>query len=333
MKQPFIDIAIIFKDIDTPFLLETIKQSLMIDYENYIVSLYPDYPVALQTESRRVRIIATGEASIPAKRNVALKNLGASSDFIAFIDADASPDRFLLKNAIRYFDTPDIVAVGGPNITPLNEQMSRKISGYVMQQKIGFGSGAIRHKICSSRYVNELPTCNLMIRAAYARKNFFDESHMIGEDTKYCNDIVTNGFKIFYAADVIVYHHRRKAGFPLFRQFYNYGYYKCRSLLNGSVFSKQFVIPSLFFLYVCLTVILSFFPGFFRLLLMIPLGIYFSIGFISSLRETGNLILSFCSAMALFGCHISYGFGFLKYFLSTCCKPLAAILYKSRKSS
>ena len=169
MKNPHIIIAIIFKDMHTDFIRETIKNCLLIDYKNYALYLFPDVKIRLPVKNNKIKVFPTGKTTIPVKRNIAIKYTAHKADFIAFIDADASPNKDWLKNAIQYFTDSKIVAVGGPNITPENESALRKISGFVMQQKICFGSGALRHNVCDSRYVDELPTCNLIVKSSYAK--------------------------------------------------------------------------------------------------------------------------------------------------------------------
>ena len=44
-----------------------------------------------------------------------------------------------------------------------------------------------------------------------------------GEDAEFDIRLVKNGFKILYAPDVIVWHHRRSRPLPFLRQMFNYG--------------------------------------------------------------------------------------------------------------
>lgn len=311
MKTPSISIAIVFKDLYTPFLLETINNCLQLDYYNYGIYLFPDEMINMPVKDDRVQIFPTGVKNIPAKRNTAIKRICENADFIAFIDADASPECNWLKNAVSYFSNPEIMAVGGPNITPENEAISRRISGYVMQQKIGFGSGAIRHKCSTPQFVNELPTCNLIIRTEYAKHHLFNESYTNAEDMKYCHDIINNNYKIYYANDVIVHHHRKKMLFPFARQIYYYGYYRCTLFLSGTSKSKQFIIPTLFLLFLLIFSFAGLFNPIITFSLLAVLLLYFAICFLNSLFVIKHFVHSIFTTLGIFACHISYGFGFL----------------------
>jgi cellulose synthase/poly-beta-1,6-N-acetylglucosamine synthase-like glycosyltransferase len=316
MKKPFIIIAIIFKDLRTDFILETIQNCLHVEYPHYAVYLFPDGEITPPFKNKKMMIFPTGEANIPAKRNMALKRAANNADFIAFIDADASPRVDWLNNAIKYFAESAIVAVGGPNITPENESVARKISGYVMQQKICFGGGALRHNICESQYVDELPTCNLILRSSYAKYNLFNESYVNAEDMKYCSDIKAQGLKIFYAHDVIVYHHRKKLMLPLARQFYNYGYYRGKSFFNTPSGSKHFVIPTLFLLYIMTSAVAGVFCNTIGIILTGSLILYFAVCLCSSLLTAKNIMYGVFVSAAIFICHVSYGSGFLVYYVT-----------------
>lgn len=322
MNSPLIIIAIIFKDLCTDFIRETIYNCLKINYRNYFIYLFPDSEIDLSIKNKKIKIFPTGKTSIPKKRNMAIKQIPNNTDFIAFIDADASPEKNWLKNAIRHFSNSKIVAVGGPNLTPANESMIRKISGFVMQQKISFGSGAVRHNVCASRYVAELPTCNLILKSSYAKQNLFKEAYLNAEDMKYCSDIIAQGYEIFYAEDVIVYHHRKKIILPLAHQFYNYGFYRCKSFLNTPLGSKHFMLPTFFLLYIVTLNILGLFFNPIAIILIGSLLFYFFICFFSSLLLTKNIIYSLFTSFAIFICHVSYGFGFLLYYLKAKIKLL-----------
>jgi cellulose synthase/poly-beta-1,6-N-acetylglucosamine synthase-like glycosyltransferase len=311
MRNPRVIIAVIFKDMQTEFITETVENCLRLDYPNYGVFLFPDARISFPLVNKKIRIFPTGKATIPVKRNMAVKQITGEADFIAFIDADASPQKDWLKNAVKYFKKAGIAAVGGPNITPARECFLRKISGFVMQQKICFGSGALRHNVCASRYVDELPTCNLIIKSSYARDNLFDERYENAEDMKYCHDITAQGHKIFYACDVIVYHHRKKIILPVARQFHNYGYYRCKAFLNRPAGSKHFLVPTLFLLYLIVSSFAGlFFNGVYPVLAG-SLLFYFTVCVISSLFSTGNIIYSLFTSGVIFICHLSYGYGFL----------------------
>ncbi|MBN2534390.1 MAG: glycosyltransferase [Spirochaetales bacterium] len=305
-----IDIIIIFKSIDE-YLKECVIHCLKLDYRNFTIILLPDEKCDFPVKDERIKIIPTGKATIPVKRNIGIRNVPAHAKLIAFIDSDAFPTVDWLKNCIKYFEDPDIYAVGGPNLTPEKDPLLRRIPGYVMAQKIAFGAGAVRHKIVRNHFSNELPTCNLIVRKRFLESNGFDENLITGEDAKICSDIITRGHKILYAGDVIVFHHRRRLVKPFIHQFFNYGYDKGSLFVDGALKSVYYIAPSLFVLFLLSSMVfVIFFPAV-RLISLIGLGLYFIICLGSSLSVSADLLVSPLIAFSVFLGHLSYGSGFL----------------------
>ena len=167
MGQPSVSIVVIFKE-ENPYLFECLSHCLKLDYGNYEIVLLPDTRISerlseyIRQCGSKVKVVPTGKLNIPKKRNIGVKH--SSSEFIAFIDSDAFPQKDWLKNAIPVFLNQRIGAVGGPNLTPPNGPLTQRITGNVLKSKLGFGKGYIRNTVCPSQFLNELPTCNLIVR-------------------------------------------------------------------------------------------------------------------------------------------------------------------------
>ena len=126
-NQLKVDIIIPVKEINN-YIYESIPEILNLDYENFGIIIFPDtfdgderlMNLTQQTRSTRephnLRIIPTGSVGPAQKRDLALRY--SNADIFAFMDDDAYPRRDWLKNAVKHFENPDTVAVGGPAITP-----------------------------------------------------------------------------------------------------------------------------------------------------------------------------------------------------------------------
>jgi glycosyltransferase involved in cell wall biosynthesis len=66
-----------------------------------------------------ISIIPTGPLKPSDKRDIALKH--AKGQILAFLDDDAYPVKEWLKAALVNFSDPEVAAVGGPAVTPLND--------------------------------------------------------------------------------------------------------------------------------------------------------------------------------------------------------------------
>src|SRR3989338_3792152 len=119
-------------------LEECVAKCLNLDYPGFEIIIFPDaHERAFPAESLKyvpkgsvlIKIIPTGRVSPAQKRDIALNY--AKGEIIAFIDDDAYPKNDWLKNAINNFADPLVAAVGGPAVTPENDDVKQKASGMV----------------------------------------------------------------------------------------------------------------------------------------------------------------------------------------------------------
>jgi glycosyltransferase involved in cell wall biosynthesis len=176
-----------------------------------------------------VRVSVSGRVNPAKKRNIAMCE--SDAEIFAFVDADAYPVEGWLRLAVDLMKD-DVCAVGGPNLTPPEDPLLRRVPGCIMKSMLGYGPAYIRHCPVSRRTVSELPTCNLVVRRMDGL--FFREELDTSEDMTLCEDMIKRGGRIVYDPQVIVFHHRRCLFKPFFRQFYNYGVDKARITLQGS---------------------------------------------------------------------------------------------------
>lgn len=150
---------------------------------------------------------------LPAeKRNWAMDF--ATGDIFAFIDADAYPSPIWLKTALYWLQTFD--AVCGPGVLPPDAPKSEQVADQV--HRWVFCPYRVRQE--RPRIVPWHPTFNLLVKRSVASKF---PLYLTGEDDKFGLNIKDG---IFYHPDILVYHHRREAFRPLWRQFGTYGKHK-----------------------------------------------------------------------------------------------------------
>ena len=146
------------------------------------------------------------------KRNWAMQH--AKGDIYAFIDSDAYPDKDWLKNALYWLQCFPVVC--GPGVLPPNAPFEERIADQV--HKWVFCSYRVTPK--APRIVPWHPTFNLIVRREVAQQ--FD-SYLTGEDYRFCEKIKEG---IFYHPSILVYHNRRGAFRPLWKQFGTYARHK-----------------------------------------------------------------------------------------------------------
>ncbi len=263
-----------------------------------------------------IRIIPTGPVSPAEKRDIALSH--AKGEILAFIDDDAYPKKDWLKNAINNFADPQVAAVGGPAVTPENDDIKQKASGLVYSSPLVSGKYVYRYLPKRRIEVDDYPSCNFLIRKSIMQTlGGFNTNFWPGEDTKLCLDITKRlGKKIIYDPKVIVYHHRRPLVMPHTKQVANYalhrGYFVKR--YPQTSLRLPYFIPTLFLFSLITGAILSVFLIPIRIIYFLGLFLYFSLILIFSISKELRFIPYVFSGIIL--THITYGLYFLKGLLT-----------------
>lgn len=311
MSQPVVAIIIPFRAWDQ-WIEKCIERCAAQEYRSLECLLIPDRDLTPEQEAiaRKyafaggLHILPSGPVNPARKRNLAMR--ASKADIFAFVDADAYPVETWLSTALPLL-ADDVLAVGGPNVTPEEDPVSRRIPGRVMQSVLGFGPAFIRHYPVPRRPVRELPTCNLISRRIDGL--YFREELDTCEDMTYCAELIERGGKIIYDPGVLVYHHRRTLLKPFMQQFFAYGLDKSRILREGNEASYIWHAgPALFTLYVlALPVALFFLPA----IVLLPLFIYALVATIESARAAKSPIEFLLTLLVFPVAHFSYGGGYL----------------------
>jgi hypothetical protein len=187
---------------------------------------------AWNTGKHRLRLMPTGAMGPAGKRDLAARK--TRSEILAFLDDDAWPRKDWLEKALPYFDG-DADAVGGPAVTPLGAGALEEGLGLVFETLLGGGTQRYRYRpVGAPAWVDDFPSVNLLVRRkAFLSAGGFDSPYWPGEDTQFCLAFVKAGYRIRYAPDVFVWHHRRPDVSSHLRQVGAYG-------LHRGFFVKRF---------------------------------------------------------------------------------------------
>lgn len=275
--------------------------------QNFEVIVLPDYDEKI--ELKGCRVVPTGKIRPAEKRNLGAKL--AKGKYLAFIDDDAFPRFDWIDNALDAFKDDLMGVVGGPNLTPKEDNFWSKCGGDVLASWLT-GTSSLRYKIGKKpRKVWELPTCNLFVRKdLFDRVGGFDITLLTAEDSKLCFDIINLGKEVWYLPNIVVFHHRRELFRSHAKQMWIYGRDIAWLLKEQFSFEKVYYgILSLFVLFVFFGLILSIFIDYFRLIYLCFLLIYLFVVLFSSMIFKVDRII--CVFFGLILTHFSYGLGFL----------------------
>jgi cellulose synthase/poly-beta-1,6-N-acetylglucosamine synthase-like glycosyltransferase len=311
LPSPVVSIIIPCREIDD-YAKECIEHCRQLDYESYEIILLPDY--ALEKVDG-VRVIPSGHTTPGAKRNIGVANSGG--EVCAFIDSDAYPRRDWLGNAVKYFDDPQVAAVGGPGLTPEEDGFMQRAGGYVLSSFM-VGGISSRYKAVRFSESDDIHSCNFIVqKEALKEAGGWNERYWPGEDTLICLAIKRLGRRLVEASDVVVYHHRRPLFAPHLKQVSRFGEHRgfFAKRFAGNSFRLTYFVPSLLVLFLLAGVFASFVYSFFWNILLLAVGAYLVLGLIAALLQVKEAKLLLSVWLGVMATHVVYGLSFLAGFV------------------
>ena len=217
-----------------------------------------------------------------------------------------------VSSCVEHLQEKGVDGVGGP-MHSIGEDHISQVIALAMSAKFGVGGSSFRTETGQTKLADTVPF------PAYTREIIqkvgpYDEELVRDQDDEYNYRIRKAGGKILLAADVRSTYYSRGSLGKLWRQYYQYGFYKVRVLQKhpGQMSPRQFV-PLCFVLGLILTVLLSLITPWGWITLAGLVGIYtlanLSASFLIALREGWRYLPLLPLAFATI--HLSYGLGFL----------------------
>jgi len=305
---PFISIIIPCKEIDD-YTVECIRWCKNLDYPSYEIIVLPDSEPS-NCEHAEVKVIPTGPLTPGAKRNIGMKN--AKGEILAFIDSDARPEKSWLRNAVPYFKDPEVAAVGGPGITPPEDSLMQKASGYILSSFMVGGLSSRCKSSGEARETDDIHSCNFIARKSVIEKIGWNEKYWPGEDTLMCLEIRKLGKKIIEAPNVVIYHHRKPLFTAHLKQISGFGLHRGFFVKRYPRNSLKLVyfLPSLLVLFLVIGGVVSYFSLTFRTMYFSLILAYLLLTFVNAALAK-DIKLFFPVWIGTILTHLTYGIYFL----------------------
>ena len=225
--------------------------------------------------------ILLAEGGAPSRqRNLAAKE--AAGDVLYFLDDDSliTPDNLAL--CAEGMRDPSVAVVGGPSITPVGDSWLQQLFGYALSS--AFGSGAVHNRYIAHGKTRvttdkELILCNLAVRRSlFIDLDGFNERLYPNEENEFLERVTSVGYTLVHDPSMLIYRSQRQTLKAFVRQMFNYGRGRSQQTLITSSYSVTSFIPLFFVIYLVISL-----AGIKYTFLLVPLVIYFSMAFISSL--------------------------------------------------
>ena len=265
---------------------------------------------SFQLRCPNLRLIDNEGRIVPTGLNAAIAQ--ARGEIIVRVDGHCEIDPDYVSNCVEHLRTNNVDGVGGP-LDTIGETFIARAIATAMSSTFGVGNSAFR-TVNDKTMLTDTVAFPAYTRAAVERAGLFDEELVRNQDDEYNYRLRKIGARILLASNVRSKYYSRSSLRALWRQYFQYGYWKVRVMQKHprQMSPRQFV-PFLFV--VSLLVSLTLFP-FFNLgkwLLLVVVGSYAVANSIASIliarRKGWRLLLCLPATFAIL--HLAFGLGFL----------------------
>lgn len=263
-----------------------------------------------QESHSRIHLIDNPGKIVPTGMNLALRQ--SKGDIIIRVDGHCIIASDYVSKCVEHLSKDHIDGVGGPMESIGETQLSETIA-LAMSSTFGVGNSAFRTTTGKTMMVDTVPF-PAYTRAIIEKAGFYDEELVRNQDDEYNYRIRELGGRLLLADDIRSKYYSRGSLKKLWKQYFQYGFYKVRVLQKHpkQMSIRQFV-PPVFVI---------------TLLASIALMLSFSRGWIPSALVTGSYIFANLIASIMISStkgwnhflhlplvfailHLSYGSGFL----------------------
>jgi cellulose synthase/poly-beta-1,6-N-acetylglucosamine synthase-like glycosyltransferase len=255
-----------------------------------------------------IKLLNNEKQIAPSAMNIGIK--ASQGKFITRVDghSEVFPD-FIIKSLAELEKNPSLGCVGGFLINEYEDNISKVIS-YAMSSSFGVGSAYFRTGE-KDGYVDTV-AFGTYRKEVFDKIGLFDEELVRNQDDELNFRVIKSGYKIFLKRDINAKYYVRASFKKLFKQYFQYGYWKVYvNKKHSAITTIRQLVPLFFVLYLIFGISLSIFSKIIFYIFLSILILYISLAAYSSYKKTKVLqeilqvMYSFCIL------HTSYGLGYL----------------------
>ena len=266
-----------------------------------------------QSTYNNITILENCNKIVPSGFNLAL-NI-AKGEIIIRVDGHSIISRDYVSRCVELLKTKKASNVGGL-INPISHEFFGKVVASATSSRFGIGNSEFH-------YIKKAKWAETVYLGAWKRNIFelvggFDEDLVRNQDDEFNFRTIQNGAKIWLDPSIKSDYFPRLNMVKLFKQYYQYGFYKVRVIQKRrAIASIRHIIPSMFVLTLLVTYFMkniSTIPFILIISSYCILNLFFSIYNSFSIKGFSKKFLlksQMYHFVVFFTLHISYGIGFI----------------------
>ncbi|MGQ9847185.1 MAG: glycosyltransferase family 2 protein, partial [Bacteroidales bacterium] len=228
---------------------------------------------ALMNSHSNIFLIDNIKKTTPFALNIGIKN-AKNAEFIMILGAHAELYSDYLQKAVDIFkQNADISCLGGI-LENISDNKTTEAISFAMSSFFGVGSAHFRTGI-KDGFVDTV-AFGIYKKEVFDKVGLFDEELIRNQDDEFNFRLKKNNLKIFLSRDLRAKYYVRSGFFKLFRQYFQYGYWKVYvNRKHNSITTLRQLVPFAFVCFLALFGILSIFSSFIFWIFISVLAFYF----------------------------------------------------------
>lgn len=298
----------VFKSLDTQDYPHELTEIIFVDgnSQDNSKSILEEY----SKKRQNVHIYNNEKKIVPISMNIGIRN--ANNKFIIRLDSHSKYNKDYVSKCVECLLNTNADNVGGA-IRLIGDLPVQKAIKLATTCSFGIGNSGFHYE----DYEGYVDTVYL---GAY-RKDIFDKIGLYDEELVRNQDdelnyrLIKSGGKIFLSKEIISYYYPRPSLSKLWKQYYEYGYWKVRVIQKHKTpASIRHLVPGTFVITIISGLLLSLYKGIGLILLIPVLILYLPLLIYFTLKQCikYKFYNFFLTASIFLILHFSYGTGFLK---------------------
>ncbi len=262
----------------------------------------------LAARDGRIRIVDNPGRIVPTGLNAAIR--ACAGEVIVRIDGHTIVEPDYVREAVNALARTGADVVGGNMTARGRGSVGRAVA---MATSNPMGVGGSRFHYAASEEEAESAYMGTFRRDVFDRFGWFDEGLVRNQDDEFNYRVRASGGRVYLVPSMRSSYCPRESIRALFRQYFQYGYYKIRvAALHPGMVRPRHLIPSGFAVALLALVMAALVSpraaGLLVLLLLVHAGLSLALSLPGGLKDPGAWLLVPVATLAL---HLAYGFGFL----------------------
>ena len=314
MNLPFVSIIIPCRN-EEKYISKNIDSILNQTYSGEIEVLIVDgmsddktREIVQNFNNPKVRLIDNPHQFTPQAMNIGVDN--ANGEIFIILGGHAFLDKSFVANNVKILQNDKSVGCAGGQILNIYENETGEIISKAMSSIFGVGNATFRTGGKAS-YVDTV-AFGAYYKKVHNKIGGFDEDLVRNQDDDYNFKITKAGYKIYFDPKVISHYYVRGSIKKLFKQYYQYGYWKVYvNKKHKTITTVRQMVPLFFVLGLIVGTILSFVIPYFNWLFFGGISMYILLALYFGIKSAKNLTEGLKVALIFPILHFSYGWGYL----------------------